>query len=100
MDVRAFFESLPGKADPADIAGIDNTYCFIVDPAGTWNVTIRDGQVTVGEGEAPADATFRVSAETFEKLANGKQNPMMAYMTDKLKVDGDLGAATKLQHLF
>ena len=60
MDVRAFFESLPGKADPADISGIDNTYCFIVDPDGAWNVTIRDGSVTVAEGQAPADTTFRV----------------------------------------
>ena len=100
MDIRAFFESLPAKADPADIAGIDNTYCFVIENTGTWNVTIRDSSVTVDEGEAAADTTFRLSAETFEKLADGKQNPMMAYMTGKLKVEGDLGAATKLQHLF
>ena len=34
------------------------------------------------------------------KLASGKQNPMTAYMTGKIKVKGDMGAATKLQKIF
>ena len=38
-----------------------------------------------------------MSGETFERIRPGKQNPMMAYMTGKLKVTGDVRAAMALQ---
>jgi putative sterol carrier protein len=34
------------------------------------------------------------------KIANGEQNPTSAYMSGKLKVNGDMGQAMKLQKLF
>ena len=58
--------------------------------------------VVVTEGGEPdrTDATIRTSGEVFEQLVSGKQNPATAYMTGKVKVDGDLGAVLKLQKLF
>ena len=47
-----------------------------------------------------ADATITTSAETFAKIVAGEQNPTTAYMTGKLKIKGDMGAAMKLQKLF
>jgi putative sterol carrier protein len=44
--------------------------------------------------------TIRATEETFKAIANGEQNPTTAYMTGKLKIDGDMGAAMKLQKLF
>jgi putative sterol carrier protein len=99
--VREFFESLPGRADPSKIAGITNTYRFDVEGAGSWTVDVRDGAVTVTEdGDAEPDVTISASEETFQKLASGEQNPTTAYMTGKLKIKGDMGAAMKLQKLF
>ena len=34
------------------------------------------------------------------KIRKGEQNPTTAYMTGKLKIKGDMGAAMKLQKLF
>ena len=51
-------------------------------------------------GRRDADVTIRTSPETFSALASGEQNPTTAYMTGKLKVEGDMGAALKLQKLF
>ena len=34
------------------------------------------------------------------KIVAGEQNPTSAYMTGKLKLKGDMGAAMKLQKLF
>jgi hypothetical protein len=42
----------------------------------------------------------RAGALAVEKIASGEQNPTSAYMTGKLKVKGDMGAAMKLQKLF
>ncbi len=38
--------------------------------------------------------------ETLLKLVNGQTKPTMAFMTGKIKVDGDVSLALKLQQLF
>ena len=76
------------------------SYKFDIDGAGTWNVDVDDGKVTVTEDGGEADTTISTSDETFTKIANGEQNPTAAYMSGKLKVSGDMGQAMKLQKLF
>ncbi len=98
--VKQFFAELESKVDPAKTAGMNNSYVFDVDGAGQWTVRVNDGQVKVSEGAEQADVTISASADTFERIANGQQNPTTAYMTGKLKVKGDMGAAMKLQKLF
>ncbi len=99
-DVREFFHTLADRVDPARTAGMSNTYVFDIEGAGTWTVRVEGGAVTVTEGAAPADCTIQASADTFARIIGGEQNPTTAYMTGKLKVKGDIGAAMKLQKLF
>src|SRR5690242_10103360 len=96
QSVKEFFESLPSRADASKTAGMNNTYVFDIQGAGTWTVAVRDGKVDVTEGAGDADTTFSTSAENFERIVNGEQNPTTAYMTGKLKVKGDMSAAMKL----
>jgi len=98
--VQEFFESLPSRADVTKTAGMNNSYAFDIEGAGQWTVKVTDGAVTVGEGLEDADATISTSQEVFEKIIAGEQNPTSAYMTGKLKLKGDMGAAMKLQKLF
>ena len=73
---------------------------------GTLNLTsnqkvyIADGAIVVTEGIGDADCTFSASEESFAKIVEGEQNPTTAYMTGKLKIKGDMGAAMKLQKIF
>jgi len=100
MTVQEFFAQLPEKADPAKTAGMNNTYVFDVDGVGQWTVAVQDGAVSVAEGAGEADCTISASEDTLVKIANGEANPTTAYMTGKLKISGDMGAALKLQKLF
>jgi putative sterol carrier protein len=100
MSAREFFEGLEARVDGSKTAGMNNSYLFDIDGAGKWHVSVQDGKVSVSEGEQEADAVISASEETFEKLVSGDQNPTSAYMTGKLKVKGDMGAAMKLQKLF
>jgi putative sterol carrier protein len=100
MDAREFFETLESRVDPAKTAGLTNSYVFEIDGAGTWKVDVADGKVAVSEGAGDADVTIRASEDTFRAVAGGELNPTTAYMTGKLKIDGDMGAAMKLQKLF
>jgi putative sterol carrier protein len=97
---QEFFDALPSRVSPDRIEGMNNTYVFDIEGAGTWTVKVADGAVTVTDGAEDADCTFSASEETFEKIASGEQNATTAYMTGKLKIKGDMGAAMKLQKIF
>ena len=76
-------------------SGLGKTVKF--DLKGDGFVFIDGGQVS--NADAPADCTIEVSKDDFEKLAQGQLDPTMAFMQGKLKVNGDMGVAMKLQPL-
>jgi putative sterol carrier protein len=100
MSVKEFFDTLENRIESSKTAGMNNSYLFDIDGAGKWKVDVQDGNVKVTEGEQDADVTITASQETFDKIVSGEQNATSAYMTGKLKVKGDMGAAMKLQKLF
>ena len=100
MTPQEFFDALPSRVDAGKIAGMDNTYVFDITGVGAWTVTVADGAVSVAEGAHEADCTLSASEETLMKIARGDANATTAYMTGKLKIKGDMGAALKLQKLF
>lgn len=63
-----------------------------VDGTGDTNV------VTFNE-DKESDCTIITSPSTLAKLQAGDLNPMMAVMTGKVKIKGDMGVAMKLQSL-
>jgi putative sterol carrier protein len=98
--VQEFFETLPSRADTSKTAGMTNSYAFDIEGAGQWTVKVEDGSIRVVDGLDDADVTISASQEVFQKIVAGEQNPTSAYMTGKLKIKGDMGAAMKLQKLF
>jgi putative sterol carrier protein len=97
---QEFFEALPSRVAPDRIEGMNNTYVFDIEGAGVWTVAVADGSISVSEGASDADCTFSTSEQNFEKIISGEQNATTAYMTGKLKIKGDMGAAMKLQKIF
>jgi putative sterol carrier protein len=97
---RNFFEGLESRVDESKLAGVNNSYLFDIEGEGQWFVDVKDNKLAVREGTGDADVTITASGETFDKIAKGEQNPTTAYMTGKLKIKGDMGAAMKLQKLF
>ena len=54
---------------------------------------------TVSADDKDADCTISMSMEDLAKLRSGDLNPMMAVMSGKIKIKGDMGLAMKLQSL-
>lgn len=46
--------------------------------------------------DSEADTTFICSVSTFQAMLTGSQDPTMAYMMGKLKIQGSMGYAMKL----
>ena len=59
-----------------------------------WDGT--SDQPAIGGEDGEADTTLRLSEENFRKLLAGNLDPTLAYMTGKLKVEGKLGVAMKI----
>ena len=97
---REFFEGLEGRIDPSKTAGVTASYRFDIDGAGIWRIAVADGATTVTESADAADCTIRMKEDVLLKLIRGEQNPATAFMTGKIKVDGDVSLALKLKELF
>lgn len=66
------------------------------------NVILIDGtgdSNVVSQSDEEAACTISTDADTFMQLKNGELNPMMAVMSGKVKIKGDMGLAMKLQSL-
>ena len=61
-----------------------------------------DGTTTpanVSNEDGDADCTVTLEKDVFENIMAGEENPQMAFMSGKLKVDGDMGIAMQLGSL-
>jgi putative sterol carrier protein len=102
----AVFNRFPGQFR-ADRAGSTNAvihWNITGRPDGgvdTYEVVIADGACTLSPSP---DAEPKLSVTTggvdFLQLISGSANPMMMFMTGKLKAKGDLGLAANLANLF
>jgi putative sterol carrier protein len=66
------------------------------------NVILIDGtgdSNVVSQNDEEAACTISTDTDTFNQLKNGDLNPMMAVMSGKVKIKGDMGLAMKLQSL-
>jgi putative sterol carrier protein len=67
----------------------------------TYQVVIEDGACTTSSNaDREPRLTITVGAVDFLKVVSGAGNPMMLFMTGKLKAKGDLGLAANIANLF
>jgi hypothetical protein len=99
-----FDHHIPAKfqAKPDVVQKIGAIYQFNISGpgGGSWSVdcTQPGGRIAPGTSGG-AKCTVAATDADFLAIVNGKLNPQMAFMSGKLKVQGDMGLAMKLQQL-
>jgi putative sterol carrier protein len=65
---------------------------------GGDGVILLDGAAQkVSEEDAPADTTIKASWDDWQQMAAGQLDGMTAFMTGKLRIEGDMSNAMQLQ---
>ena len=77
-------------------AGLKKAVKFDFGDDGVVRIDDSVQPAVVDNQNQPTDCTVKVSMADFTDMATGKQNPQMAFMMGKLKVEGDMGVAMQL----
>lgn len=92
MGVQEIAERMRPRVESS---GFDKSVKF---DTGGDGVIMIDG-TAISTTDAPADCTISLSLANLEDLLAGDLNPTMAFMTGKVKVDGDMSIAMALSKL-
>ncbi|MBR6344832.1 MAG: SCP2 sterol-binding domain-containing protein [Lachnospiraceae bacterium] len=67
---------------------------------GVFYVEVKDGRINVEPYEYnDRNCAITINMTNFNKLIDGKLDPILAFTTGKLKVDGDAGKALEFSKL-
>ena len=97
------FAAMPTNFDAGAAGDMNATIQFDLSGTGggTWAVAVADGKCSVNDGAAASPTlTIAMEADDFMALTKGELNPMSAFMSGKIKLQGDMGLAMKFQSLF
>ena len=102
-EVANIFPEMVAHFIPEKAEGIEATVQFDLsgDNGGQYWLTIANKTVAVGQGavENPK-MTIKGSADDYAAMAQGTLNPMQAFMSGRIKIQGDMGLAMKFMSLF
>ena len=101
MTYESIVAAVRKKLSKADVSSIPGTLAFQVDvegkAEGIFYIEIKDGQLHVEPYDYhDRNARLIINGTNLMKLVNGKLDPVLAFTTGKLKVDGDTNAAVEL----
>jgi putative sterol carrier protein len=87
--VAAAVKALNAKLDGA---GIDGSVKFVIGEAGS----VRIDETGAHADDGAADCTLTADADTFQDMLGGGLNPTVAFMSGRLRIEGDMSLAMKL----
>ncbi len=103
MSLRDVIPQMPQAFQPDKAKGVDAVVLFCVsgEEAGDWTITIRDGTCSVAPGAAEKPkTTFKIDSKDLIAMLSGKANGMQLFMQGRLRIEGDLGVASKFASYF
>jgi putative sterol carrier protein len=95
MSLESVTETIKGRV--GDDAGLGATLKFDMGDVGVIFIDGTSRPNTVSNDNKDADCTIGLSLADLESMMAGDLAPTTAFMAGKLKVDGDMGVAMKLQ---
>lgn len=105
MTYTDLFYEIKGKFMGADVSDIREHLAFEFDiedeeAGGAFYVEVKDGQLFVEPYEYyDRDAMFICAPDVLIKIADGEVDPVWAFTTQKLRVEGNIDKALRLNEI-
>ena len=105
MTYADFFYDIKGRFMGADVSDIHEHLAFEFDiedeeAGGAFYVEVKDGTLYVEPYEYyDRDARFICAPDVLMKIAEGDMDPVWAFTTQKLKVEGNIDKALRLKEI-
>jgi len=80
-------------------ADFEGSVKFDIEDEGV--ILVAGGEVNIENtpGNSDADVTIGAALDTFRDIFDGALSPTAAYMTGRMRIDGDMGLAMKLSQI-
>lgn len=97
-EVKKLLES---RFDKSAAEGLDVVFQLNIEGEQNYQLIVKDGayQLLDGDAEDP-DVTLITDLQTLYDIISGEENGFAAFTSGKLKAEGDLTQAMKLESLF
>ena len=82
------------------LSALDARVKLDLSPDGILIVDGTTSPATITRGDGEADCTITATPDVLEQIVGGSLNPMFAFMSGSIKVDGSLAIAQKLTEAF
>jgi len=103
QEIAEIFPAMATRFLAAKAEGVNAIIQFNLsgENGGHYWLRIADGACEAGQGEAEnPKMTLKAAADDWHAVTTGKMNAMQAFMSGKIKIEGDMGMAMKLQTMF
>jgi putative sterol carrier protein len=100
--IKQLFAEIPSRFDAAKWGSDDAVLQFNVqgDESGGWTAAIAGGKLTITQGVAPQPSmALTCTDKDLLAMVNGELNAVSAFMQGKVKIEGNMSLAIKLQGL-
>lgn len=101
--VKTIFTHMPETFVPEKAKGVKAKIQISLDGegGGDWLLNIADGRLNVEERKAnQPDLKLDMTARDYVRLTLGQTNPMLLFMSGKVKMEGNMLLAWKMQEMF
>lgn len=97
------FAQVDAAFDPKKAGKLRAVFQFCLSGAdgGDWHITVADQKCSVASGRAgKPSVTVKMDGADFVKMVNGELQPVNAFVQGRIKLEGDMDLALKVQELF
>lgn len=101
MSAADFIKKYTANFNADAAAGLDLTFQFDIEDSGSYQLIVRNSSCQIVEGAAEdPDVTLITDTDTLKEIAAGELSGMSAFMSGRLRTEGNIMLAMKLGDLF